>query len=94
MHWNTKYPSFGEAASQPDGLTVVGVFLKVGINSFSSLTTAPMVDYSVKYILWFYLCITLASNQYLVSKIRLRISMAPFYWPENFGYFHNQLVEL
>lgn len=30
VHWNTKYPSFGEAASQPDGLAVVGVFLKVG----------------------------------------------------------------
>ncbi|XP_075935053.1 carbonic anhydrase [Anarhichas minor] len=30
VHWNTKYPSFGEAASQPDGLAVVGVFLKIG----------------------------------------------------------------
>lgn len=29
MHWNTKYSSFGDAASQPDGLAVVGVFLKV-----------------------------------------------------------------
>ncbi|XP_033934236.1 carbonic anhydrase-like isoform X1 [Pseudochaenichthys georgianus] len=29
VHWNTKYPSFGEAASQPDGLAVVGVFLKI-----------------------------------------------------------------
>lgn len=29
VHWNTKYPSFGEAASQPDGLAVVGVFLQV-----------------------------------------------------------------
>ena len=29
VHWNTKYPNFGEAASKPDGLAVVGVFLKV-----------------------------------------------------------------
>ncbi|XP_034240013.1 carbonic anhydrase 13 [Thrips palmi] len=31
VHWNCdKYNSFGEAASQPDGLAVLGVFLKVG----------------------------------------------------------------
>lgn len=30
VHWNTKYGSFGDAASQPDGLAVVGVFLKIG----------------------------------------------------------------
>ncbi|XP_010892327.1 carbonic anhydrase [Esox lucius] len=30
VHWNTKYPNFGEAASKPDGLAVVGVFLKIG----------------------------------------------------------------
>lgn len=35
MHWNTKYASFGEAASQPDGLAVVGVFLKVGSTLFA-----------------------------------------------------------
>lgn len=30
VHWNeTKYPSFAEAARQPDGLAVLGVFLKV-----------------------------------------------------------------
>lgn len=29
MHWNTSYANFGEAASKPDGLAVVGVFLKV-----------------------------------------------------------------
>ncbi|XP_069381262.1 carbonic anhydrase [Paralichthys olivaceus] len=33
VHWNTKYPSFGEAASQPDGLAVVGVFLKLGASN-------------------------------------------------------------
>ncbi|KAG7272295.1 hypothetical protein CRUP_014180 [Coryphaenoides rupestris] len=30
VHWNTKYPSFGDAANKPDGLAVVGVFLKIG----------------------------------------------------------------
>ncbi|XP_062986967.1 carbonic anhydrase 2 [Elgaria multicarinata webbii] len=30
VHWNTKYGSFGEAVKHPDGLAVVGVFLKVG----------------------------------------------------------------
>ncbi|XP_054621183.1 carbonic anhydrase 1-like [Dunckerocampus dactyliophorus] len=30
VHWNTKYASFGEAAGQPDGLAVVGVFLQIG----------------------------------------------------------------
>ncbi|XP_029313465.1 carbonic anhydrase 1 [Cottoperca gobio] len=30
VHWNTKYASFGEAASMSDGLAVVGVFLKIG----------------------------------------------------------------
>ncbi|KAG9332976.1 hypothetical protein JZ751_013964 [Albula glossodonta] len=30
VHWNTKYPSFGDAVSQPDGLAVVGVFLQIG----------------------------------------------------------------
>lgn len=31
VHWNCdKYDSFGEAAAQPDGLAVLGVFLQVG----------------------------------------------------------------
>lgn len=30
VHWNTKYASFAEAAGQPDGLAVVGVFLEIG----------------------------------------------------------------
>lgn len=30
VHWNhTKYSSFAEAAGKPDGLAVLGVFLKV-----------------------------------------------------------------
>ncbi|MEQ2273203.1 carbonic anhydrase [Xenotaenia resolanae] len=35
VHWNTKYESFGKAASQPDGLAVVGVFLKIGAKNAS-----------------------------------------------------------
>lgn len=30
VHWNTKYKSFGDAVKQPDGLAVLGVFLKIG----------------------------------------------------------------
>uniref|UniRef100_F7BGW4 Carbonic anhydrase n=1 Tax=Ornithorhynchus anatinus TaxID=9258 RepID=F7BGW4_ORNAN len=30
VHWNTKYGKFGEAVKHPDGLAVLGVFLKVG----------------------------------------------------------------
>ncbi|XP_056148656.1 carbonic anhydrase [Lampris incognitus] len=30
VHWNTKYPTFAEAVSQPDGLAVIGIFLKLG----------------------------------------------------------------
>lgn len=33
VHWNTtKYPTFEEAAKHPDGLAVLGVFLKAGQN--------------------------------------------------------------
>uniref|UniRef100_A0A3P9MZ39 carbonic anhydrase n=1 Tax=Poecilia reticulata TaxID=8081 RepID=A0A3P9MZ39_POERE len=47
VHWNTKYASFGEAASQPDGLAVVGVFLKVNITAdFNPETLLPgCLDY-------------------------------------------------
>ncbi|XP_054840575.1 carbonic anhydrase 2 [Eublepharis macularius] len=30
VHWNTKYGKFAEAVKHPDGLAVLGVFLKVG----------------------------------------------------------------
>ncbi|KAG7319436.1 hypothetical protein KOW79_016579 [Hemibagrus wyckioides] len=30
VHWNTKYANFGEAVDKPDGLAVIGVFLKIG----------------------------------------------------------------
>lgn len=34
VHWNrTKYASIGEAAAAPDGLAVLGVFLKVGAHN-------------------------------------------------------------
>lgn len=33
VHWNSdKYPSFVEAAHEPDGLAVLGVFLQVRIH--------------------------------------------------------------
>lgn len=43
MHWNTKYASFGEAASQPDGLAVVGVFLQVSFLSSLMLSAGCYV---------------------------------------------------
>ncbi|KAM5137587.1 carbonic anhydrase 2 [Callospermophilus lateralis] len=30
VHWNTKYKDFGKAVEQPDGLAVLGIFLKIG----------------------------------------------------------------
>ncbi|XP_057592367.1 carbonic anhydrase 2 [Hippopotamus amphibius kiboko] len=30
VHWNTKYGEFGKASQHPDGLAVLGVFLKIG----------------------------------------------------------------
>uniref|UniRef100_A0A3B4YIF8 Carbonic anhydrase n=1 Tax=Seriola lalandi dorsalis TaxID=1841481 RepID=A0A3B4YIF8_SERLL len=55
VHWNTKYPSFGEAASQPDGLAVVGVFLKVSV---SSLHPRPSADWSCfKYSIKLCVCV-------------------------------------
>lgn len=44
VHWNTKYPSFGEAASQPDGLAVVGVFLKVSCIDSSLLFSVKVLS--------------------------------------------------
>lgn len=35
VHYNTAYGSFGEAADKPDGLAVLGVFLKVGESEHS-----------------------------------------------------------
>lgn len=47
MHWNTKYSSFGEAANQPDGLAVVGVFLQVSGTLLLSFTTMHSLDTAV-----------------------------------------------
>ncbi|XP_004697542.1 carbonic anhydrase 2 [Echinops telfairi] len=30
VHWNTKYADFGQAVQHPDGLAVLGIFLKIG----------------------------------------------------------------
>ncbi|XP_073085884.1 carbonic anhydrase 3 isoform X2 [Manis javanica] len=30
VHWNPKYSNFGGALKQPDGIAVVGIFLKIG----------------------------------------------------------------
>ncbi|XP_006859299.1 PREDICTED: carbonic anhydrase 2 [Chrysochloris asiatica] len=30
VHWNTKYGDFGKAVQQPDGVAVLGIFLKIG----------------------------------------------------------------
>ncbi|XP_040849597.1 carbonic anhydrase 2 isoform X1 [Ochotona curzoniae] len=30
VHWNTKYGDFGKAVQHPDGLAVLGIFLKIG----------------------------------------------------------------
>jgi len=39
VHWNTKYASFGEAASMPDGLVVLGFFLKISDESTKGMKT-------------------------------------------------------
>ncbi|XP_070841836.1 carbonic anhydrase 1-like [Chaetodon trifascialis] len=44
VHWNTKYTSFGEAANQPDGLAVVGVFLQIGAANPSLQKVLDMFD--------------------------------------------------
>ncbi|KAM3860843.1 carbonic anhydrase 1-like [Diretmus argenteus] len=44
VHWNTKYPSFGEAAPQPDGLAVVGVFLQIGAENDKLQTVLDAFD--------------------------------------------------
>lgn len=47
VHWNTtKYPTFAEAAAYPDGLAVLGVFLKVIFSvTFRSLRTIIAVKH-------------------------------------------------
>lgn len=74
---------------------MVGVFLKVGINSFNSLTTEPMVDhlYTATTLSIYTMLLPMHRfgflNQCLVSKNQLHINMAPYYWPENFANLMN-----
>ncbi|RXN24696.1 carbonic anhydrase 1 [Labeo rohita] len=53
VHWNTEYPSFGEAASKPDGLAVVGVFLEGKQTSFTNFDPTILLPESLDY--WTYL---------------------------------------
>lgn len=52
VHWNTKYASFGEAASQPDGLAVVGVFLQVSSILLLSFATMHSLAAMLRMILF------------------------------------------
>lgn len=59
MHWNAvKYESFGEAATAPDGLAVVGIFLEVccffffQYNQFSTYASKPVHYYII--LLYYY----------------------------------------
>ena len=40
VHFNTKYGSFGEAADKPDGLAVLGIFIKVATFFFCKIENA------------------------------------------------------
>lgn len=49
VHWNqTKYPTFSEAAKHPDGLAVLGVFLKVVLNMSKWFKKCIVLSYSSK----------------------------------------------
>lgn len=44
VHWNPRYNTFGEALKQPDGVAVVGIFLKVRaarLRVISTLRSSP-----------------------------------------------------
>uniref|UniRef100_A0A8C2YNL3 Carbonic anhydrase n=1 Tax=Chinchilla lanigera TaxID=34839 RepID=A0A8C2YNL3_CHILA len=45
VHWNTKYGDFGKAAQQPDGLAVLGVFLKIGSATPGLQKVLDMLDF-------------------------------------------------
>ncbi|XP_004643150.1 carbonic anhydrase 2 [Octodon degus] len=44
VHWNTKYKDFGKAAQQPDGLAVLGIFLKIGSAKPGLQTVLDVLD--------------------------------------------------
>ncbi|KAK1795416.1 hypothetical protein P4O66_010592 [Electrophorus voltai] len=52
VHWNTAYPSFSEAASKPDGLAVVGIFLEGTQTSFADFDPSVLLPDSLDY--WTY----------------------------------------
>lgn len=63
VHWNTKYPSFGEAASKPDGLAVVGVFLQVSSSDRSAFISISL--YSCTPVVLFLMVILLTLCTFL-----------------------------
>lgn len=64
VHWNTtKYKTFGEAASAPDGLAVLGVFLQV---KFKKIPIAKYYLNHFKYYLSRLVTITLSWTKSLV----------------------------
>lgn len=48
VHWNTKYENFGKAVQHPDGLAVLGVFLKIGDAKPGLQRVVSVLD-SIKY---------------------------------------------
>ncbi|XP_061654064.1 carbonic anhydrase isoform X2 [Phyllopteryx taeniolatus] len=52
VHWNTQYSTFGEAAGKPDGLAVVGVFLKGMQTTFANFDPETLLPGSLDY--WTY----------------------------------------
>ncbi|TTQ07463.1 Carbonic anhydrase 1 [Bagarius yarrelli] len=52
VHWNTKYPNFGEAASKSDGLAVVGVFLEGTQTTFADFDPTLLLPKTLDY--WTY----------------------------------------
>ncbi|KAM6215776.1 carbonic anhydrase 2 [Rhynchocyon petersi] len=44
VHWNTKYGAFEKAVQQPDGLAVLGIFLKIGSAKTGLQKVLDMLD--------------------------------------------------
>ncbi|TWW67938.1 Carbonic anhydrase 7 [Takifugu flavidus] len=54
VHWNAvKYETFGEAATAPDGLAVLGIFLEGSVTDFKSFNPKCLLPSSLHY--WTYL---------------------------------------
>uniref|UniRef100_A0ABI7XZ38 Carbonic anhydrase n=1 Tax=Felis catus TaxID=9685 RepID=A0ABI7XZ38_FELCA len=52
VHWNTKYGDFGKAVQQPDGLAVLGIFLKGKSADFANFDPRVLLPESLDY--WTY----------------------------------------